>query len=200
VTGKLIGQRWDARTYVGVGPHPADPRAAEVAATIMTLIGAARPGITADHVGSTAVPGLIGKNVVDLQITADPADVPAITAALLGLGFAPQRDRDPWPPERPMLEGTFGCRGGVFLIHCHVVPATDPDVRQMIEFRDLLRSDPRAREAYAAGKRRITAGISDSLDYTQAKTPLIRRLLGGLPAADTSSAGPGKSAARRGSD
>jgi GrpB-like predicted nucleotidyltransferase (UPF0157 family) len=58
-------------------------------------------------------------------------------------------------------------RGGVFLIHCHVVPATDPEVRQMIEFRDLLRSDPRPREAYAADKQRITVGISDSLDYTR---------------------------------
>ena len=182
VAGKPIGQEWDARTYTGVGPHQADPRTAEVAATVLALIGEA--GIIGEHVGSTAVPGLIGKNVVDLQITADPAEVPAITGALLRLGFARQRGRDPWPPERPMLEGTFRCRGGIFLIHCHVVPTTDPDVRQMIEFRDLLRSDPAARAAYAADKRRITAGISDSLDYTHAKTPLIRRLLGGSPAAD----------------
>jgi GrpB-like predicted nucleotidyltransferase (UPF0157 family) len=66
---------------------------------VMALIGEVRPGITIDHVGSTAVLGLIGKNVVDLQITADPAEVPAITAALLRLGFARQRGRDPWPPE-----------------------------------------------------------------------------------------------------
>ncbi len=31
-----------------------------------------------------------------------------------------------------MLEGTFRCSGGVFLLHCHVVPTTDPDVGQMI--------------------------------------------------------------------
>jgi GrpB-like predicted nucleotidyltransferase (UPF0157 family) len=48
----------------------------------------------------------------------------------------------------------------------------------MIEFRDLLRADPGAREAYAADKLRITAAISDSLEYTQAKTHLIQRLLG----------------------
>ena len=181
VAGKPIGQEWDARTYMGVGPHPADLRAAEVAAEVLALIGEA--GIAGEHVGSTAVPGLIGKNVVDLQVTAEPADIPVITGALLGLGFARQRGRDPWPRERPMLEGTFGCRGGVFLIHCHVVPAADPDVRQMAEFRDLLRSDPAACAAYAADKRRITAGISDSLDYTHAKSPLIRRLLGSWPIA-----------------
>jgi hypothetical protein len=81
-------------------------------------------------------------------------------------------------------EGTFRCRGEVFLIHQHVVPTTDPDVRQMTEFRDLLRSDPPACAAYAAYKRRITADISDSLDYTHAKTSLIRRQLGASPTAD----------------
>jgi dephospho-CoA kinase len=179
VTGKSVGQEWDQRTYRGVGPHPADPRAAVAAAQVAALIAAARPGAIAEHVGSTAVPGLIGKNVVDLQITAGPADVPVITCALLELGFARQRGREPWPQERPMLEGTFRCRGGVFLLHCHVVPATDPEARQMIEFRDLLRRDRAARQAYAAEKRRIADSTCDSLDYTRAKTALIRRLLAG---------------------
>jgi dephospho-CoA kinase len=179
VTGKSVGQEWDQRTYRGVGPHPADPRAAVAAAQVAALIAAARPGAIAEHVGSTAVPGLIGKNVVDLQITAGPADVPVITCALLELGFARQRGREPWPQERPMLEGTFRCRGGVFLLHCNVVPATDPEARQMIEFRDLLRRDRAARQAYAAEKRRIADSTCDSLDYTRAKTALIRRLLAG---------------------
>ena len=178
VMRKPIGQEWDERTYAGLGPHPADPRAAEVAARIAALIDQVRPGTTADHVGSTAVPGLVGKDVVDLQITADPAAVPAITGALLGLGFARQQGRDPWPPQRPMLEGTFRCHDGVFAIHCHVVPTTDPDARQMIEFRDLLRSNASARQAYAADKLQIAASTCDSMQYTHAKTPLIHRLLG----------------------
>jgi GrpB-like predicted nucleotidyltransferase (UPF0157 family) len=179
VSGQSVGQEWDGRTYRGIGPHRADPRAVSVAAQVAALIAAARPGTIADHVGSTAVPGLIGKNVVDLQITASAAEVPAITGTLVELGFAQQRGREPWPPERPMLEGTFRCRGGVFVLHCHVVPASDPDVRQMIEFRDLLRRDPAARQAYAAAKLRIAASTSDSLNYTHAKTALIRRLLRG---------------------
>jgi len=121
VTGQPVGQDGDERTYRGVGPHRADPRAILVAA----LIAAARPGTIAEHAGSTAVPGLIGKNVVDPQITAGPAEVPAITSALPGWVRAAARPGS-WPPERPMLEGTFRCRGGVFLLHCHVVPITDP--------------------------------------------------------------------------
>ena len=176
--GQSVGQEWDERTYRGVGPHRADPRAASVAAQVAALIAAARPGTIADHVGSTAVPGMIGKNIVDLQITVGPSEASAITGALVQLGFARQRGREPWPRERPMLEGTFRCRGCVFLLHCHVVPITDPDVRQMIDFRDLLRRDSAARQAYAADKRRIAASISDSLAYTRAKTALICRLLG----------------------
>jgi dephospho-CoA kinase len=179
VTGQSVSQEWDERTYRGIGPHRADPRAVSVAAQVAALIAVARPGTIADHVGSTAVPGLIGKNVVDLQISASPAEVLAIADTLVELGFARQRGRESWPPERPMLEGTFRCLGGVFLLHCHVVPATDPDVRQMIEFRDLLRRDPAALQAYAADKLRIAAATSDSLDYTHAKTALIHRLLRG---------------------
>jgi dephospho-CoA kinase len=154
-----------------VAPDRADRRAAAA----QGRGGGRRPGAIAEHVGSTAGPGLIGKNVVDLLTAADPADVPAI-AETVQLGFACQCDLEPWPPERPILEGTFRC--AVFLLHCHVVPAAGPDAGQMIAFRDLLRRDPAARHAYAADKRRITAQTRDSLEYTHAKTLLIRRLLG----------------------
>jgi GrpB-like predicted nucleotidyltransferase (UPF0157 family) len=172
-----IGQEWDARTYVGTGPHPSDPRAVAAAAEIIELIEGRRRGSGAEHVGSTAVPNLVGKNFVDLQITADPEDVPSIADTLLGLGFVRQRGPDAWPPERPMLEGTYRCRGAVFGVHAHVVPTTDPDVKQMAAFRDLLRRDRGALEAYAAEKRRILEQTDDVREYTDAKTDVIARLL-----------------------
>jgi dephospho-CoA kinase len=173
-----IGREFEDRTYRGIGPHAADLRAARAAAALASLIEERIHGVRAEHVGSTAVPGLAGKNVIDLQITAEPSDVPRLTKELLGLGFERQRGRDPWPPERPMLEGTYRWDGAVLLVHCHVVPTTDPDVEQMIAFRDLLRGDVAARTAYEAEKRRIAATTDDSLDYTNAKTAVIRRLLG----------------------
>jgi dephospho-CoA kinase len=172
-----IGREFDARTYRGLGPHPSDPRAAAAAAEIVALIEEALPGSGAEHVGSTAVPGVAGKNIIDVQITADPADVPRLTRALLAIGFVEQTGPDPWPPERPMLEGTYRVADAVFGIHCHIVPTTDPDVRQMIEFRDLLRSDPAAREAYARIKRELARQTEDPLAYTHGKTDVIRRLL-----------------------
>jgi GrpB-like predicted nucleotidyltransferase (UPF0157 family) len=134
-------------------------------------------GSGAEHVGSTAVPNLVGKNFVDLQITADPEDVPSIADTLLGLGFVRQRGPDAWPPERPMLEGTYRCRGAVFGVHAHVVPTTDPDVKQMAAFRDLLRRDRGALEAYVAEKRRILEQTHDLREYTDAKRDVIARHL-----------------------
>jgi GrpB-like predicted nucleotidyltransferase (UPF0157 family) len=178
VQDRWIGPTTERTTYRGLGPHPADPRAPGAAAELVALIGREIPGTVVEHVGSTAVPALAGKNVLDLQITAEPPDVPRLTDALLALGFERQHGRDPFPPERPMLEATFGYDGAVFFVHRHVVPTEDPDVEQMIAFRDLLRRDRSAREAYEREKTRIAAGTDDSLDYTRAKSDLIRRLLG----------------------
>jgi len=172
-----IGQEWDARTYTGIGPHPSDPRASTAAAEIIELVEETRPGTGAEHVGSTSVPDLEGKNFVDLQITADPEDVPSIADSLLGLGFRRQTGSAPWPPERPMLEGTYRCQGAVFGVHAHVVPTTDPKVNQMAAFRDLLRSDRSALDAYAAEKHRIAERTNDVMAYTAAKTDVIAHLL-----------------------
>jgi GrpB-like predicted nucleotidyltransferase (UPF0157 family) len=176
-----IGQEHDARTYRGLGPHPSDPRAATAAAEIIALIEEALPGSAAEHIGSSAVPGLVGKNVVDLQITAEPGDVPRFTDTLLAIGFAQQTGPDPWPPERPMLEATYRVGDAVFGIHCHIVPTTFPDVGAMVALRDLLRADPVAREAYAAVKRELARRTDDVLEYTDGKTDAIRRLLANEP-------------------
>jgi GrpB-like predicted nucleotidyltransferase (UPF0157 family) len=161
---------------VGTGPHPSDPRALAAAAEIIELFEGRRLGSGTEHVGSTAVPDLVGKNFVDLQITAVPEDVPLIADALLGLGFVRQRGPDAWPPERPMLEGTYRCRGEPSSAYTRTW-SPDPDVKQMATFRDLLRDDRRALEAYAAEKRRILERTDDVRGYTDAKTDVIASLL-----------------------
>jgi hypothetical protein len=52
------------------------------------------------------VPGLAGKNIIDLLMAATPVDIPAIAAALLELGFRHQCPAA-FPASRPMLWGTF---------------------------------------------------------------------------------------------
>jgi GrpB-like predicted nucleotidyltransferase (UPF0157 family) len=67
--------------------HQADPHVPEVARRLIALIATRWPATPAEHVGSTAVPGLAGEGTIDL-VLATPR---AITKTLLELGFQPKR-------------------------------------------------------------------------------------------------------------
>jgi GrpB-like predicted nucleotidyltransferase (UPF0157 family) len=149
--------------------HDTDPDAPQVARRLIALIATRWPQSPAEHIGSTAVPGLAGKNIIDLLLAAPPADIPAITQALLGLGFQPQHPAA-FPPTRPMLWGTFCHRATTYRVHVHVVPADDPEVAAMRGLRDALAADPVLRRRYGALKRAIVAGGSaDPVAFTKAK-------------------------------
>jgi GrpB-like predicted nucleotidyltransferase (UPF0157 family) len=131
-------------------------------------------------VGSTAVPGLAGKNTIDLLLAAEPAHIPAITQALLELGFQRQSPAA-FPPTRPMLWGTFRHGATEYGVHVHVVPASSPEVTAMRGFRDALRADPVLRRRYAALKRAIVAGGPvDPVVFSNAKHDWIAATLAQL--------------------
>jgi GrpB-like predicted nucleotidyltransferase (UPF0157 family) len=164
--------------------HQADPHAPEVARRLIALIATHWPATPAEHIGSTAVPGLAGKNTIDLLLAAPPAHLPAITQALHELGFQPQHPAA-FPPTRPMLWGTFRHRATEYRVHVHVVPADDPEVAAMRGLRDALRADPVLRRRYAALKRAIVAGgPADPIAFTKAKHDWIAATLAHLGLAD----------------
>jgi GrpB-like predicted nucleotidyltransferase (UPF0157 family) len=165
---------------VPVKIHQADPHAPAVARQLIALIATRWPGAPAEHVGSSAVPGLAGKNIIDLLLAADPVDIPAITQSLLELGFQPQIPAA-FPASRPMLWGAFRYGSTDHRVHVHVVPASSPEVAAMRGFRDALRADPRLRRRYAALKRAIVAGGPvDPVAFTKAKHDWIVAALGQL--------------------
>ncbi len=141
--------------------HPWDPRTMDVAREVARLIVFARPGTVVEHVGSSAVPGLPGKNVVDLGIEALPDEIPAVVEALRSLGFGPQGGLVPFPPTRPLLLGTVVHHGEPFRIHCHVMPPARRELAELVAFRDALRADSALRDAYAEAKRRIVDAAPD---------------------------------------
>jgi GrpB-like predicted nucleotidyltransferase (UPF0157 family) len=165
---------------VPVEVHQADPHAPEAASRLIALIATRWPGPPAEHVGSSAVPGLAGKNTIDLLLAAEPAHIPAITQLLLELGFQPQTPAA-FPATRPMLWGTLRHRATDYRVHLHVVPASSPEVAAMRGFRDALRADPQLRRHYAALKQTIVAGGSiDPVAFTKAKHDWIVAALGRL--------------------
>jgi 5-(carboxyamino)imidazole ribonucleotide synthase len=153
--------------------HEWDPRTAEVAARVAELVHERRPDLAVEHIGSTAVPGLPGKGIVDLSIETTPDDIPKVVEMLYDLGFGPQPGPDPWPPTRPMPVGSIELGGTHYRIHLHVQPKGG-DFPRDIAFRDALRSDPELRSQYEGLKRGITsAGAVEGLRYTHSKTRWI---------------------------
>ena len=162
---------------VPVQVHEADPDTPEVARRLIALISTRWPGTPAEHIGSSAVPGLAGKNIIDLLLAAEPPQIPAITQALLELGFQPQVPAV-FPATRPMLWGTFRHGPTEYRVHVHVVPAGSPEVAAMRGFRDALRADPLLRRRYAALKRAIVeGGPVDPVTFTRAKHDWIATAL-----------------------
>jgi GrpB-like predicted nucleotidyltransferase (UPF0157 family) len=154
-----------------VALQPWDPRAMIVAERVTSLIQSRRPDLHVEHIGSTAVPGLGGKGIVDLGAEADPAVIPAITKAMYELGFGAQPDPDPWPPTRPLHVGSYALDGGEFRVHFHVYPRGG-DLPRDVRFRDALRADPTLAASYARIKTEIVEGAEgpvNRVDYQDAK-------------------------------
>jgi GrpB-like predicted nucleotidyltransferase (UPF0157 family) len=150
--------------------HEPDGAAPEVAREVAALIAAKRPGAAAEHVGSSAVPGLAGKGTVDLLLPTPAEDIPAVTEDLLALGFQRQAVATAFPPTRPMLQGIIRHGDTSFRVHVHVVPASSPEVAALRGFRDALLADPELREEYEQLKRTIVdGGTVDSVAFSKAK-------------------------------
>jgi 5-(carboxyamino)imidazole ribonucleotide synthase len=169
--------------------EPWDPAAPAVAARIAALINERRPDLVVDHTGSSAVPGLPGKNVIDLGIEAPIDEIPVVTELLVDLGFGRQSSRYAFPPTRPLLLGCLDHEGRRYRIHCHVKPAHHRawgrDHARDLAFRDALRADPALRDAYAERKRAVVAaGPVDGFRYSMAKTEWIRGTLEAIGWAD----------------
>lgn len=138
--------------------HP-DPTWPEQARRLVARVDAAAGsgGHGTEHVGSTAVPGLPARDVVDLQlaVTGDPG---AVGAALAAAGF-------PADPADP------GDRAGTVRVHRSADPGRpavvvlreqgSPAWRHALELRDRLRTDDRARDGYAERKRAAAALYAD---------------------------------------
>src|SRR5215216_855761 len=132
----------------------ANAAAPEVARRVAELIAKQRPGAVAEHVGSSAVPGLAGKGTVDL----------------LALGFQRQAVVTAFPATRPMLQGIIRHGDTSFRVHVHVVPADSPEVTALRGFRDALLADPGLRREYEQLKRSIVeSGTVDSVAFSRAK-------------------------------
>ncbi len=123
------------------------------------------------HVGSTAVPGLDAKPILDVAAAVPSAEVvPRLVGPLGDLGY--------------VYRGDAGADGGHLFVkesapevrthHLHMVAADDPQWRGWLLFRDALRADEELRARYAELKRALRGRFAeDRKGYTEAKNEFV---------------------------
>lgn len=128
------------------------------------------------HIGSTAVPGLPAKPVLDVLVGVDALPVlEARRASLEALGFRYRPEHEGALPQRRYFTRD---PGPGLRVHLHGVVAGGALWRDHLAFRDALRADAALRDAYAALKRDLAQRFAhDKAAYTEAKAPFIARVL-----------------------
>ncbi len=148
------------------------------AAEIRDLLGGWFSGPVA-HVGSTAVPGLAAKPIIDLQATAtDPAAAMAARQHALAAAswfFVPRElDQRAWR----WFIVRADAAGRHRLAHLHLMRPDEPRWHEQLAFRDALRASPALTEEYARLKAHAAREHrNDREAYTDAKQAFVRRAL-----------------------
>lgn len=126
-----------------------------------------------EHVGSTAVPGLAAKPVIDIMVPVQslPASMGAF-APLANLGYC-------YAEYKTDVMHWFCKPGFEFRTHhLHLIPFQSALWHERLAFRDALRERPKLAAEYSALKRRLAAKHRfDREAYTDAKWPFIERVL-----------------------
>jgi GrpB-like predicted nucleotidyltransferase (UPF0157 family) len=168
------GQGWvgtdepdtDPITVVEADPRWADHFAVEAARLRTALAGVAQ---RIEHVGSTSVPGLPAKPIIDIDVwVCDTTDEGRYVPALEDLGYVLVL-REPWWNEHRMLTRADAPR-----VNLHVFPSTAPEPLRHLLFRDWLRSHEDDRDLYADAKRQIARATRERPEeYNLAKNEVI---------------------------
>jgi GrpB-like predicted nucleotidyltransferase (UPF0157 family) len=128
-----------------------------------------------EHIGSTAVPGLAAKPVIDMMAPVSTLDAsrPAIEV-LQTVGYQ-------YFPYKPDVMHWFCKPSAAFRTHhLHLVPLGSRLWRERLAFRDALRSDAALADEYGALKRELAVRFRfDREGYTEAKSSFVRRVLAG---------------------
>ena len=152
-------------------PDPAWPqRADDLASELRGLLGDLL--VACHHIGSTSVPGLVAKPIIDLILVV--TDLTALTAQSARLQRAGFEVLGPYGlPRRQYFRRD---RAGRREVHCHAYASGDPEITRHLAVRDLLRASARERAGYAAEKRRCAAVCVDTAAYCDCKDAYVKAL------------------------
>jgi GrpB-like predicted nucleotidyltransferase (UPF0157 family) len=125
-----------------------------------------------EHIGSTAVPGLAAKPIIDLDVVVQHASAAEAIRRLATIGY--DHEGDLGIPGRE----AFRSPAGEPRHHLYVLEEGSAELRRHIDFRNALRADPTLRDQYAALKRSLARQHRhDRAVYTDAKSAFITAAL-----------------------
>lgn len=134
-----------------------------------------------EHVGSTAVPGLGGKGIIDIAIAVNKANLDSTSKQLQDQGYEYRpsfstSDRFYFITYLPDPEE------GTRRYHIHLTYPESNEWKELIAFRDYLRHHPEAVQEYAALKQQAAQEANDDgRRYRQLKEPMFKKIRKGPP-------------------
>jgi putative hydrolase of the HAD superfamily len=128
------------------------------------------PPLAIEHVGSTSVPGLAAKPVIDIDIVVRAEQVGATIAALEAVGYTSLGEMG--IADRHALREPGGVRRNTY-----VVVAGSLALRNHLGVRDVLRTNPELRDRYGAVKTALAAATDDIDVYLDGKTDVLMQIL-----------------------
>lgn len=150
---------------------------AQIATQLRAALGTL--ALRIDHIGSTAVPGLPAKDVIDIQITVADLNQDVVNAmASIGYSLSEGNLGDHVPPgqiEDPQHWGKmfFNPPQDQRRTHIHVRLPGSANQRYPLLFRDYLRAHPHIAEAYARLKKMLSEHLADPFMYPEVKDPAV---------------------------
>jgi GrpB-like predicted nucleotidyltransferase (UPF0157 family) len=127
--------------------------------------------VTIEHVGSTSVPGLCAKAILDIDAIVTRNHVPEAIARLAAIGYVHQGDlgvpdREAFAHDRAVAHNLYVCVAGT------------SNVRNHFALRDALRADPQLAREYCELKRALAARFPNDIDsYIAGKSAFIMKIL-----------------------
>ncbi len=137
---------------------------------IRTVLG--EHALRVEHVGSTSVPGLTAKPIIDIVLVVTDSGNELAYAPALEKASYHLRIREPGWNEHRMFKGAGRD------VNLHVFSAGCPEVDRMVTFRDWLRTSAEDRELYARSKRALAqTDWKYTQNYADAKTAVIEQIM-----------------------
>ena len=129
-----------------------------------------------EHVGSTSIPGMTAKPIIDLVIVIEPARLPDVIEQLAGLGFRHEGDKG--VPGREAFRPIEGTQVAALpRQHLYVCPEGNRPLIEQLAFRDYLRTHPDQAQRLSAHKRALCIEHDNDKDlYIAGKSEMVQEI------------------------